>query len=60
MSCNYVQHPVIEDQQCSGVPAYKVMHRVDAPYWFETCEEHLTDAITEVMGKSNYVVVSEV
>lgn len=57
MSCNYVQHPTIERDQCQGEPAYRVMHRVEAPFWYETCCDHLADAVAEVMQDSSYVVV---
>lgn len=60
MSCNYVAQPPPEDDQCSGDPEYRVLHRPDAGYWFETCRNHLTNAIDEVMADDGAVVVSRI
>lgn len=60
MSCNYVQQPPIEDDQCAGEPAYRVYHSPSAQYWFETCRAHLADAVDEVMANVHAVIVTRV
>jgi hypothetical protein len=44
MSCNYVQQPGTEDDQCSNNPSFMVMHKPGAEWWFEACENHLIES----------------